>query len=107
MPNSLFGRRGCFFSRELPDFSPTYQNQTNMKSVKLTSVQHAWICCKMSESYRKAQLDLQDYRKPSTVSFYERYDAMDNWHKAVAELERHCEFLQSLAVVMMGKEAQL
>lgn len=78
-----------------------------MKSVKLTSVQHAWICCKMSDSYRKAQLDLQDLRKPSTVSFYERYDAMDNWHKSVAELERHCEFLQSLAVVMIGKEGLL
>ena len=61
----------------------------------------------MSESYRRAQLDLQEYRKPSTISFYERYNAMDTWRSAVAELERHCEFLQSLAVVMMGKEGQL
>lgn len=78
-----------------------------MKQVKLTSAQHAWLCCKMSESYRKAQLDLQDYHKPSTISFYKRYDAMDTWGHVVAELERHCEFLRSLAVAMLGKEAQL
>lgn len=78
-----------------------------MKSVKLTSAQHAWLCCKMSESYRKAQLDLQDYHKPSTISFYKRYNAMDTWNKVVADLERHCEFLRSLAVTMTGKEGLL
>ena len=61
----------------------------------------------MSESYRKAQLDLQDLYKQSTVSFYKRWDAMDTWHNTVVELEHHCEFLRSLAVVMMGKEGQL
>lgn len=78
-----------------------------MKRVKLTSAQHAWLCCKMSESYRKAKLDLQDFRRPATVSYYERYNAMDTYNSVVGELERHCNFLQSLAIAMIGKEAQL
>lgn len=78
-----------------------------MKRIKLTSAQHAWICCMMSESYRKAHLNLQDLLKPATISFYERYDAMSVYYDLKAEYERQCHFLQSLAVVMMGKEGQL
>lgn len=78
-----------------------------MKKVKLTCAQHAWICCKMSESYRRTKLHLQDLRKPSTISFYERSDAMDMYRDLIDDYERKCRFLESLRDVMVGKEGQL
>lgn len=105
---SLFGLRGCFFNVcGSSVFYPELTNRTNMKRVKLTSAQHAWICCKMSEAYRQARLNLQDLRKPNTISFYERYDAMGVYRDLVDEYVRQCHFLESLRDVMVGKEALL
>lgn len=78
-----------------------------MKRVKLTGAQHAWICCKMRDSYRKANLELQDLNTPSTISFYERYNAMNIYRELIDLHVRQCRFLEDMWEVMMGKEAQL
>lgn len=61
----------------------------------------------MNECYGKAKLRLADLRSPSTLSFYERYNAMDTYNDTVNELVRQCHFLEDLRDAMIGKEGQL
>lgn len=61
----------------------------------------------MNEAIRQAQLQLQDMRNPSTISFYERYDAIDVYRDHVDQYVRQCHFLESLRDAIVGKEGKL
>lgn len=61
----------------------------------------------MRESYRLAKFNLQDLRKPSTISFYERYDAINVYRSQIDLYVRQCRFLEDMWDAIMKEEGQL
>lgn len=47
-----------------------------MKEIKITTEQFSWLCAKLQETYREAEIDVQQLESSQSINYYLRNDAV-------------------------------